>query len=53
MRRHLLEFLRDQDGIDAVEYGILLAVIFLIIIGAVTLMATNATSMFTKIAGNV
>lgn len=43
----------EEGGATAVEYGIVVALIFLVIIGAVTLFATNATAMFTTIAGNV
>jgi pilus assembly protein Flp/PilA len=43
LRALLTRFLRDQSGATAVEYGLLLASIFLAIIGAVTLFGQEAT----------
>jgi pilus assembly protein Flp/PilA len=51
LRGHV--FLRDEGGATAIEYGIIVALIFLVIIVSVTQFATNATAMFTKVAGNV
>ncbi len=53
MRRRLLEFVREEEGIDAIEYGILVALIFIVILAAVTLFAANATALFTKVATNM
>jgi len=53
MRRRLLEFVRDEEGVDALEYGILVALIFIVILAAVTLFANNATALFTKVATNM
>lgn len=44
MRAFSTRFLRDQSGATAVEYGLLLASIFLAIIGAVTLFGQEATA---------
>ena len=46
-------FLRDEEGATAIEYGVIISLIFIVIIIAVTNVATNATAMFTKVAGNV
>lgn len=43
MRRLLARFVEDESGATAVEYGVLLACIFLAIIGAVTLFGQTAT----------
>ena len=53
MRRLFQEFLRDEEGVDAIEYGIVVALIFIVILAAVTLFATNTTALFTKISNNV
>jgi len=53
MRLRVLPFLRDEGGATAIEYGIMVALIFVVILGAVTLFATNATAMFTVISNNV
>jgi pilus assembly protein Flp/PilA len=39
-------FIRDESGATAIEYGLLLALMFLAILGAVTLFADNATTKF-------
>ena len=46
-------FLRAERGATAIEYGVIISLIFIVIIGAVTLFATNATAMFFTIASNV
>ena len=47
-------FLRDRAGVTAIEYGLLVALMTLAIIGAVyTLGQTNLTQMFEKIASSL
>lgn len=53
MRRRFVEFLHEEDGVDAIEYGIIVALIFIVILAAVTLFAANTTALFTKISSNV
>jgi pilus assembly protein Flp/PilA len=43
----------DKKGVTAVEYGLLCALIAIVIIGAVTTLGTNLNSLFTKIASSV
>jgi pilus assembly protein Flp/PilA len=43
----------DESGATAVEYGLIVAGIFLAILSAVNLFATNATTMFTNIATTI
>jgi Flp pilus assembly pilin Flp len=47
------EFLTDEAGIDAIEYGIIASLIFLVIIVAVALMAQNASNMWNNVATHV
>lgn len=42
---------RDDRGVTAAEYGLILALIAVVIIGAVTLLGTSLNTMFTN-AGN-
>lgn len=42
-------FYADESGATAIEYSLIMALIFLAILGAVTLFANNATAMFQKI----
>jgi|RhiMethySRZTD1v2_1073278.scaffolds.fasta_scaffold392643_3 Flp pilus assembly pilin Flp len=51
--RRVLAFLREDDGVDAVEYGLMISLIFLVILAAVTSFATNTTALYTKIASNM
>jgi len=42
-------FLRDESGATAIEYGLIIALIAVVIITAVTTVGTNLKSGFTKI----
>jgi len=42
-----------KRGVTAIEYGLMAALIAVVIIGAVTLMGKNLTGVFNKIAGSV
>lgn len=59
MLKHLVKFqtraaqLRDERGATAVEYGLMVALIAVVIIGAVTLLGTNLNAMFNRIAGAI
>lgn len=45
---------RDEEkGATAVEYGLMVALIAVVIIGAVTLLGTNLSALFSSIAGAV
>lgn len=44
---------RDETGATAVEYGIMVALIAVVIIGVVTLLGGNLTSTFDKVACEV
>lgn len=44
-------FLRDEEGVTAIEYGLIAALIAVVIIAAVQLIGTNLTAVFNYIAG--
>ncbi len=46
-------FARDRRGVTALEYGLLTGLIALLIVGAVTLLGTNASTMFSKVATTI
>ncbi|GAC1333077.1 MAG: Flp family type IVb pilin [Beijerinckiaceae bacterium] len=46
-------FLRDEEGATAIEYGLLAALISVVIIGAVTAIGSNLSAKFTTISGNL
>jgi len=43
-------FLRDESGATAIEYGLIVALIAVVIITAVTTIGTNLKTGFNKIA---
>jgi pilus assembly protein Flp/PilA len=51
--KRLLVFLKDKCGASAVEYGLLVALIAAVIVGAVTLLGGNLQATFNYIAGIV
>ena len=42
---------RDDRGATAVEYGLMVSLIAIVIIAAVTLVGTNLNNIFTAVAG--
>jgi len=50
MRGTLRRFRRDETGATAIEYGLIVALIFLAIVGGVTTFASNENIMYTKIS---
>ncbi len=51
VQNYLAQLLRRNDrGASAVEYGLLVFLIALVIIVAVTLLGTNLSSIFNKVA---
>ena len=49
----LTNFLRDEQGATAIEYGLIAALIAVVIITAVALIGTNLSNTFNKIATNI
>lgn len=46
-------FLRDESGATAIEYGLIAALIGVVIITGVTLLGTNLNAKFNSIAGAI
>ena len=44
------EFARDEDGATVIEYGLIVALIFLVIVVAVRNYATKTNNMYSTIA---
>ena len=44
-------FLRDEEGVTAIEYGLIAALIAVVIIVGAGLVGTNLNTLFTGIAG--
>jgi len=43
-------FIRDEEGATAIEYGLIAALIAVVIIGAITTLGTNLSTTFQTIA---
>jgi pilus assembly protein Flp/PilA len=46
-------FVRDECGATAIEYGLIAALIAVVIITAVTSVGTNLSTTFTTVAGKL
>jgi pilus assembly protein Flp/PilA len=47
------QFWSDESGATAIEYGLLAALISVVIIGAIKLVGTNLSGKFNTIAANL
>lgn len=47
------KFIREEDGVTAIEYALMAALIAGVIIAAVTLLGTNIKAAFNTIAGKI
>lgn len=48
--KKLKKFFKAEDGATAIEYGLIAALISVVIIVAITLVGTNLTAVFNAIA---
>ena len=48
-----MNFLKDEEGATAVEYGIMVALIAIVIIAAVALVGTRLEGVFNRVAENL
>jgi pilus assembly protein Flp/PilA len=46
-------FVREEEGASAVEYGLLVALIAAVIIAGVTLLGNNLLALFNGVAGSI
>ena len=53
MVKHVVRFMREEDGTTAVEYGLMIALISAALVASVTLLGTTLTTSFTNVAGFV
>lgn len=55
LAKHISQWLRldNEDGVTAIEYGLIAALVGLAIIVGVGLLGTNLGALFTNIAGNL
>jgi pilus assembly protein Flp/PilA len=50
MLSNIHTMIRDEEGATMVEYGLLVALIALVALGAVKTIGTNLSSLFTSVA---
>jgi pilus assembly protein Flp/PilA len=50
MKKFISKFMSDESGATAIEYGLIAALIAVVIIAAVTALGTNISTQFTKVA---
>ena len=48
--RFIQKFVRDEEGVTAIEYGLIAALIAVVIIGAVTTVGTSIRATFLAVA---
>jgi pilus assembly protein Flp/PilA len=49
----VFRFCRDESGVTAIEYGLIAALIAIIIIGAVAAVGTGLSGTFSTVAGSL
>jgi pilus assembly protein Flp/PilA len=50
MKNLVSRFFRDEAGVTAIEYGLIAALISVVIIGAAGVVGTNLAAVFTRIS---
>ncbi len=53
MTKLVKNFLGDRSGATAIEYGLIAALIAVVIIGAIQLVGTNLSGTFSSVAGSI
>jgi pilus assembly protein Flp/PilA len=53
VRRLLHRFSDDQSGVTAIEYGLIAALIAVVIIIAITTVGTDLNALFTSVAASL
>lgn len=51
--RHILRLMNDERGVTAVEYGLILALIFLAMLGALTTLSDKTIGLFNDVSTEV
>ncbi|MDR3512172.1 MAG: Flp family type IVb pilin [Caulobacteraceae bacterium] len=53
MSKFVTRFMKDESGATAIEYGLIVALIAVVIITAVTTVGTNLSAKFNTINSNI
>ena len=53
MIKKLLKFIKDEDGVTAVEYAVMAALIALVVIAGATILGTSTNDTFEAVANAI
>ena len=53
MMKFVSKFMSDESGATAIEYGLIAALIAVVIIAAVTTLGTSLSATFAKVSGSL
>ncbi len=53
LMNNVKRFVREEEGVTAIEYGLIAALIAVVIIASVTTVGTNLKGIFTFISGKL
>ncbi|HEY1614044.1 MAG TPA: Flp family type IVb pilin [Rhizomicrobium sp.] len=53
MKALVLRFVSEESGVTAIEYGLIAALVAVVIIGAVTTLGTSLTSTFNSVSASL
>jgi pilus assembly protein Flp/PilA len=51
--KKLFRLIKDNRGVTALEYALIASLVGLVVIGGVSLLGTNLTAVFSKVATSV
>ncbi len=53
MSKFMKRFLKDQSGATAIEYGLIAALVAVVLVGALTAMQGSLSNTFTTVSGKL
>lgn len=53
MRKYMTKLVGDQNGVTALEYALIAALIAVVIIGGTSLLGTNISKVFSTVANTI
>ena len=53
MSKFVSRFVKDESGATAIEYGLIVALIAVVIISAIQVVGTKLSTTFTNVSGNL
>jgi pilus assembly protein Flp/PilA len=53
MTQMISKFMKDENGATAIEYGLIAALIAVVIVTAITTIGTNLSTIFNKVGSDI